>query len=168
MKRSVTPEGGMHPQWEKFCLEYLKDFNQTAAAIRAGYTAESAAKRGSLLIQRPEVQARIRAISEALLRRQEVTVESIVEEARRVAFADIRAVAEVRGGSVRVRDSAEWSDETASAVESVTETPTKHGSSLRVKLNNKLAALELLAKYKDIFPRTGSKNEPLEIIMRNE
>mgnify|MGYP002590450703 CR=1 FL=1 len=44
---------------EVFCDEYLIDLNATQAAIRAGYSVESAGSIGSELLKKPEIRARI-------------------------------------------------------------------------------------------------------------
>ena len=44
-----------------FCDEYLIDLNATQAAIRAGYSAKSARQAAWNLLDRPEVQAQIKA-----------------------------------------------------------------------------------------------------------
>ncbi len=44
---------------QHFCEEYILDYNQTAAAIRAGYPEKSAAKKGSLLMKRPDIRTYI-------------------------------------------------------------------------------------------------------------
>ena len=47
---------------ERFCLEYVTDYNGAAAARRAGYAEKSAAKQACRLLSRPEVMAYIRAL----------------------------------------------------------------------------------------------------------
>lgn len=47
------------PQQQLFCEEYLKDFNGTQAAIRAGYSERSAYSQASRLLSHDEVQAYI-------------------------------------------------------------------------------------------------------------
>ena len=44
---------------QHFCENYILTYNATAAAIRAGYPEKSAAKKGSLLMKRPEIRAYI-------------------------------------------------------------------------------------------------------------
>ena len=44
---------------ERFCEEYLIDLNATQAAIRAGYSVESAGSIGSENLTKPEIRARI-------------------------------------------------------------------------------------------------------------
>ena len=43
----------------RFCEEYMIDLNATQAAIRAGYSVESAGSIGSELLKKPEIRARI-------------------------------------------------------------------------------------------------------------
>ena len=47
---------------ERFCLEYSVDYNQTQAAIRAGYSEKSAAKKGCQLMKDPRILARVRQL----------------------------------------------------------------------------------------------------------
>lgn len=47
------------PKKERFCLEYIQDYNATQAAIRAKYSPKSAAKTGCQLLKEPEVRAYI-------------------------------------------------------------------------------------------------------------
>ena len=42
---------------ERFCEEYLIDLNATQAAIRAGYSVESAGSIGSENLTKPEIRA---------------------------------------------------------------------------------------------------------------
>ena len=55
-------ETALKPKEERFCLEYIVDYNQTQAAIRAGYAEKSAAKTGCKLMKDPRILARIRQL----------------------------------------------------------------------------------------------------------
>ena len=48
---------------EKFCLEYIVDFNATQAAIRAGYSTKTAYSVGSENLRKPEVQKRVKELT---------------------------------------------------------------------------------------------------------
>ena len=54
------------PREERFCQEYTVDYNQTKAAIRAGYKESTAAKQGCKLMKDPRILARIREIQTEL------------------------------------------------------------------------------------------------------
>lgn len=49
---------------ERFCEEYIIDYNATNAAIRAGYSEKSAYNQGSRLLKNDEVAARVRELQE--------------------------------------------------------------------------------------------------------
>ena len=50
----------MTEKQERFCIEYLVDQNATAAAIRAGYSAQTARAKGCTLKNTPEIMKKIR------------------------------------------------------------------------------------------------------------
>ena len=51
----------------RFCAEYLRDFNATQAAIRAGYSKRSAYSIGWDLLKKPEIQTELTRHREAAL-----------------------------------------------------------------------------------------------------
>lgn len=73
---------------KRFCLEYLKDHNATQAAIRAGYSAKTAAATGLQNLEVPAiarfVQSKARKITEAA----EVDATFVIRELKRVAEQD--------------------------------------------------------------------------------
>ena len=71
---------GLTPKREAFCREYLVDQNATQAAARAGYSEATADRRGSRLLNKVEVQARVAELQAEAAQRNEVTVDSIVAE----------------------------------------------------------------------------------------
>lgn len=79
----------------RFVSEYLIDLNATQAAIRAGYSAKTAAKIGSENLLKPDIQS---AISEAMLKQQERT-ELTADE----VIADLREVRDICLGRKKVK-----------------------------------------------------------------
>ena len=65
---------------ERFCLEYVCDYNQTQAAIRAGYAESTAAKRGCELMKEPEVVAYIRQLQKEQAERLMLTSDRVLIE----------------------------------------------------------------------------------------
>lgn len=65
---------------ERFCLEYVCDYNQTQAAIRAGYAEKSAAKTGCKLMKEPEVVAYIRQLQKEQAERLMLTSDRVLIE----------------------------------------------------------------------------------------
>ena len=54
----------LNPKQEAFCIEYLKDFNGTQAAIRAGYSAKTAEVKASQLLSIVKIQQHISTLRE--------------------------------------------------------------------------------------------------------
>lgn len=50
---------------ERFCLEYVIDYNATQAAIRSGYSEESARQQASRLLTKDDIKARVIELSNA-------------------------------------------------------------------------------------------------------
>ena len=49
----------LNDRQQRFCEEYVVDLNATQAAIRAGYSEKTAYSKGSALLKKVEVQARV-------------------------------------------------------------------------------------------------------------
>jgi phage terminase small subunit len=70
----------MTPKQAAFCDQYLIDHNATQAAIRAGYSARTAAQQGVELLARPLVQQAIAAGQTVAQQRNALTVGSLLNE----------------------------------------------------------------------------------------
>lgn len=72
----------------RFVEEYIKDLNATQAAIRAGYSARTAASQGERLLRDVDVQA---ALQEAMKQRSErtkITADNVLRELAAMTFYD--------------------------------------------------------------------------------
>jgi phage terminase small subunit len=131
----------------KFVSEYLIHLNATKAAVRAGYSPRSAADIGHALLRRH--RAVMDAVAEAMAereRRTQVTADRIVIELARIAFADIRSFADWGPNGVDLRPLAEISADDAPAIAEIYGAG-KAGGRPKLKLHDKRAALELLARH---------------------
>lgn len=63
---------------EQFCQEYLVDLNATQAAIRAGYSADSANEQGSRLLANLKVASRVRELLAGRAARVEVDADWVL------------------------------------------------------------------------------------------
>ena len=153
------------PKQRRFVDEYLVDLNATQAAIRAGYSRKTAASIGEENLRKPEIQAAIQEAMKARQERTEVTQDSVVKELARIAFGDPRNVMTWGPGGVKLKASAELTDDEAAFVSEVSETTTEHGGSLKLKTNDKLKALELLGRHLGMFKEkvevTGKDGGPI-------
>lgn len=78
----------MTPKQQRFVEEYLIDLNATQAAIRAGYSEDTAHSIGHENLSKPEIASAIAERREKLALTAGVTQERIVAEYARMAFYD--------------------------------------------------------------------------------
>ena len=74
---------------ELFCQEYVKDWNQTKAAIRAGYSEKTAYSQGNRMLKFVEVSQRIDFLVSQILSRHEIEQDDIVRELSAIGFSNI-------------------------------------------------------------------------------
>lgn len=154
------------PKQQRFVEEYAIDANATQAAIRAGYSAKTAYSIGKENLSKPEIAAAIAAAKKSRSERAEITADRIAEELAQIAFANAGDYFEWGPNGITVRDKGELTREQQSAVAEVAQTVTKDGGSIRVKLHDKLAALEKLAKLLGYDKQPGSTDNPLHLLVQ--
>ena len=148
--RPTTPRP-ITPRQRRFVEEYLIDLNATQAAKRAGYSARSAASRGSKLLRNPAVAAAIESAQAKRAQRTRVSADRVVTELAKVAFGDPRRLFSWGPGGVELRESSELTEAEAALVSEVSETRTAAGGTRRVKLHCKMTALTALGKHLGLF-----------------
>lgn len=144
-----------------FVENYLNTLNATKAAIAAGYSSATAYSAGARLLKHVEVRT---AIDAAMARRSEkagVTGDQVIEELRRIGFADVRSVVSWKDGIVGLVDSDKINASTASAISSVSQG--KDGE-IKIKFHSKETALVNLGKHLGLF-RDGEndRNAPITV-----
>jgi len=148
---------GLTAKARLFAAEYLKDKNQTQAAIRAGYREKHADRIASRLMKNPRIAALVGAKVEAQIKRVENDADDIIRELKRLGYSDIRGIYKDDGTIHHPKD---WPLELAHAVASfeVEELFEGHGAhrtgigdKKKVKFWPKDRALELLGKNKKLY-----------------
>lgn len=71
---------------EKFCHEYIKDMNATQAAIRTGYSKNTAKMQGSRLMTNDDIKARVAELREAYFNENIMTAQQVEYELTRIAL----------------------------------------------------------------------------------
>jgi len=140
------------PKQAAFVKEYLVDLNQTAAAVRAGYSEKTASVQAVRLMGLPQVKEAIEAEMAKRSERTEITQDRVLQELARVGFSDIRKLFTEAGSLKRPE---EWDDEAAAFVSSIEvvvrkvpggdEDEVEHIH--KVKLWDKNSALEKIARH---------------------
>ncbi|MFT9493406.1 terminase small subunit [Anaerosolibacter sp.] len=155
-----------------FCLYYVKSFNATMAAIKAGYSSDSAHVEGSRLLRNVKVAAEIRRLKGAMQEEIFIDAMDVLNKYIKIAFADINdylcfgqrevpvmgpfgPLYEGKGKNkkpitkiVNYIDFKESNIVDGSIISEVKQG--KDGAS--IKLADKMKAMEKLEKYFDLFP----------------
>ena len=74
-----------------------------------------------------------------------------MKELARVGFSDMRRLARWSAGGIKLIDSSELEEMDSACVQEVSETTTKDGGSVRIKLHSKIAALDQLCKHLGLY-----------------
>jgi phage terminase small subunit len=72
-----------------FCLYYIKNFNASMAAVKAGYSENSAGEQGYQLLQKTSIREEINRLKELRKRSIMINEDDIVERYMQIAFADL-------------------------------------------------------------------------------
>ncbi len=138
----------MNERQRRFVRAYAQDPDGYKAAARAGYS-PTAKSYASTLLRKPAIAAEIAAREAARAERRRVTADRVLEEFARIAFADIRDYATWGPDGVSLRAADEIADGDSAAIVEVS--VSSRGKTPRLKLHDKKAALNALARHLGLF-----------------
>lgn len=163
------------PKQERFVAEYLIDLNATQAAIRAGYSKNTAEKIGSENLQKPEIRALLNTAKIERSEKTGVTAERVLKEMERMAFYDPISLVEIVRDALPadIADGVELSDDgkiihglrSASDIKFLPEDVRRaivgwgydRNQNFTIKLADKSKALDQLARHLSLY------NDKLEL-----
>lgn len=144
---------GLTPRQERFCREYLIDLNGKQAAIRTGYSPKTAEVQASHLLSIPKVKRYVGSLQAKHSAKAEITVERVLREYEKLAFADPRRLFDKAGKVMPIHD---IDDHTAAAIAAIQ----FDGPDVRVKMADKKAALDSIARHLGMFIDRHSLTDP--------
>lgn len=150
---------GLNERQRLFCLEYLKDYNGTLAAIRAGYSKDTARIIASQLLAKLNIKAEVEKGQAEIAERVKVSVERLDEELRAIALFDPGDLFDEDGRQIPIQDLDPTIRAAISGFEFIDyyEEKLQQGVLKKWKTHDKQRAIELL------FKRRGAITEKFEI-----
>ncbi|MGA7328446.1 MAG: terminase small subunit [Rhodomicrobium sp.] len=138
------------PKQAKFCELYIET-GSAAQAYRGAYNCEkmkpeSVHRLAHELLKDVKIASRIEEFQARHAKRHDITVDKLTEELLPIAFADAGDFYEWGPDGVKVKDSSTLSRTQRACISEVSQTVTKDGGTIRVKLHDKLIAIEKLAR----------------------
>lgn len=147
------------PKQQRFCEEYLLDLNATQAAIRAGYSKDTAGQIGHELLKKPEIEAEIERLQEKRSGKLGIKAEDVLRETYLMAMSDIGEAFDESGQLKKIHDMPVHLRRMISSVE-VDElwAPKEDGKgkervgfTRKIKFWSKEKALHLLGQHLNVF-----------------
>lgn len=137
----------LNDRQKRFCDEYLIDLNATQAAIRAGYSGRTAAASAARLLTKVNTQKYIQALMSKREKRTEISQDMVIRELAAIGFSKATDYAEIDGPLVTIKPTSDLTEDQARAIAGI-----EQGNfGIKIKLCDKVKALELLGKHMGMF-----------------
>lgn len=139
----------------EFCLHYVRTHNATQSAIMAGYTKNSAYAEGSRLLRNVKVSDEIKRLKAPMIEATYAEANDFIQLLVKIAFADIGDFVEGGGFGIALKPVDEIDTSVLSELSN-----TENG--IKIKMENKMKAIEMLAKHSDILKPNEQERLKLE------
>lgn len=158
----------LSPQHECFVQHYMKNYNVTQAAKKAGYQAQDLPNTGCRILARADVKMRIKEIQEERKAQYQVSEAELVEQLQKIAFSDITDFVSWDENGVMFFDPEKVDGQMITEIDvNATTTFNANGEQIdrvkkKMKFADKMKAIELLGKnigmFSDNVNHTGKVN----------
>lgn len=133
---------------QRFCDEYLIDFNGAAAARRSGYSVKTAHEQAARLLANVNIQDYLKEKKKILSDKSEITLQMVLDGYKKLAFYDSRKFYDANGNLIDIQN---LQDDEAFALTGfeVTEEKTMNvvtGYTKKIKMSDRRAALDSICK----------------------
>lgn len=148
---SKTPAFDALPtKHQELVRQYLIDFNQTRAAIAAGFSSKTARQAASRLFASVNIR---QAVAELIEQKTSLTRMTLVEELAAIAFLDPGDYFEIDGtGQMVMKTTVGMTRAQRLGLAGAKQSDNQFGTSREVKLADKLGALKELATIMNLYP----------------
>lgn len=147
-----------------FVEEYLIDLNATQAAIRAGYSVDSAKEIGCENLTKPNIQEAVAKAMAERSKRTGVSQDRVIQELAKLAFINIADVVDLETGLIKESATAE----DLACIQSIKIKPTEFGEEREIKFYDKKGSLESLGKHLGMYDNKLNVNLNVPVVFSGE
>jgi phage terminase small subunit len=138
----------------KFCQEYIIDLNGAQAAIRSGYSENTAREQASQILSKPDIQEYVQELLDDRAARTRATADKVVSEIYHLISFDVSTVFDEKTNTLKdIHSIPKESRKSIASIEVFEEYSGKGdertliGYTKKVKFWDKTKSIELLAKH---------------------
>lgn len=131
-----------------FCFFYIQNFNAPLAAIKAGFPQEIAARAGPELMCRADIREEIQRLKRRKLAQAMLSEEDVLIKYMQIAFMDFTDAVDLETG--KILDGVD-----GGLIKEVNVTE----DGIKLKMEDRMRALEFLARYFKMYPMDSHKME---------
>lgn len=160
----------MTPKEKRFCEEYLVDLNATQAAIRAGYSEDTARSIGSENLTKPDIAELVSQLQIERSDKTKVTAQMVVNELAKLGFSNIK---NYFTDDWNIKNVDEITEEQAAAISSVEkvitvtrgETFETEKTTIKFRLHDKKGSLDSLGKHTGVFEKDNKQKSTTKTLV---
>lgn len=164
---------GLTGKQRLFCDYYIRTFNATQSAIKAGYSKNTAYAIGYENLKKPQVKAYLEKLRDAYTEDIYLDTKRLLERHRQIAFYDVndyvnddgtlKDLSECDGSLIRKVSSEKTNIEQISEIGEEKKTKTKEVIKTNFELEDRSKSLVFLTKFYGLDPDTNIAKQRLEI-----
>mgnify|MGYP003595538843 CR=1 FL=1 len=139
---------GLSAKHEAFCREYIKDFNGTQAAARAGYSERTSNEQSSRLLANANIQARIAELQSERSERVQIDADYVLRRLHEIDQLDVADILTDAGDFLPIKQWPKAWRISLSAIDiQIINSGDTEAITKKVKWPDKIRNLELLGKH---------------------
>jgi phage terminase small subunit len=155
----------MLDQHKRFADKYFETLNASLSAEYAGFAADSSKQEGWRLLQRDDVQEYISRLQTLLAEKTGISQQKVLQEIAKIAFSDIRKYYQDDNNLKPICDLDDNEAAALASVKSYEETMPGTdiivGFNKEIKMYDKLAGLEKLARHLGLYEKDNDQRKPI-------
>ncbi|MGL5716157.1 MAG: terminase small subunit [Cetobacterium sp.] len=159
--KEVLLDNNLTEKQKNFCIEYMKSFNATQSAIKAGYAKSGAFVEGHRLLKNAKVRKYLEELKEMYAQEDYFETRRLLERHRQIAFADLR---DYIGETGELKS---LSDVDGTLIKKITVKSSFNSqgssSSSSIELEDRSKSLDFLGKFYGLDPTVEMANKKHEM-----